>query len=265
MVLPVVVLGLFLVSLLTWAFRARWVPSPDEDLHIANIYCIADQSTCRSDDVEWPFGAPWWAPDPKDRDPVQFAAVRAAYPDLWEYETPRKFPCFVTNGAAGYAPDIAVPADCLSQETQFADRPQSLDKLDYYPSWVYRLLAPLTQETVASSVAVWRSLMCLIAVVFAGLSVILSPRSWRTAVAFGWLVCSVPLGMFLLSSINPSAFAIVGAASAVGPAVALGREVSTPAAATTRIAFLVACALLLLAGRTESWWSWCAWRRRFSC
>lgn len=250
-VLPAGVLVLFFLSLVTWAFASPVGSSPDEDLHIANIYCLADPGTCRSDDVAWPFGAPWWALDPQDRDPEQFAAVRATYPDLWQYETPRKFPCYVTNGTAGYAPDIAVPADCLEAETQFLDRPQSLDRLDYYPSWVYRMLAPATQETVAASVAVWRVMLCLLTVVFAGLSVYLSPRVWRRPVAVGWLVCSVPLGMFLLSSINPSALAIVGAASAVGPAMALAGTGLSRMAVVARVGFLICCALLLLAGRTE--------------
>ena len=83
---PIALAGSLLLGLAAWALASPVGSSPDEDFHIANIYCIADESTCRSDDFAW-LGVPSW--DPRDSDYV--IAASKVYPDLWNYGQPRRF------------------------------------------------------------------------------------------------------------------------------------------------------------------------------
>lgn len=242
---------LVLLSLLCWAFASPVGSSPDDDFHIANIYCLHDESTCRSNLVEWPDGQPGWPADPADRTGSQWQRVQDAYPDLWGNPTPRQLPCYVRNGTTDYNPDPTVPADCLNLEDSNANTPASIDNLGYYPANTYRLLSIVTQETIRESVAAWRIAVCLLVTGLAVASVGLSMPTWRRAVLVSWLVCAVPGGMFLFSSHNPSAVAVAGAVAIVGPGIALLRERGKLAMSLMRGGLLLLGLLLTMGGRSE--------------
>lgn len=244
------VLGL-LMALLTWAFASPVGSAPDDDFHVANIYCIHDSSTCRSDDWMWPGDPPWWHPDPADRKGPEYAGAKAVYADIWRYPYPRALPCYVTNGAPWYSPDASVPATCLNAEDATNNQPATLDVLGYYPSAFYQFMSVFTQSTIRQSVVLWRVINVLIAVLALSGSVLLSARRYRRPIGVGSLVASMPLGLFLVSSVNPSSWLIIGTAAFLGPAITLLRERGSPPLIVGRIAFLLVCLLMIVAGRSE--------------
>lgn len=239
------------VALISWALSSPGGSSPDDDFHLANIYCLHDSDTCRSDDWPWPWGYPYWDPDPADRAEPTYSGARRAYPDLWRYEQPRALPCYVTNGTAGYAPDPAAPADCLNEEDKTSNRPASLDALGYYPSVYYRVASLLTADTIRESVVRWRLLNIVLAMAALGTSFLLSASRYRRPFVVAALTTSVPLGVFLISSINPSAWLIVGALAFPGPSLTLLRDRTSFRLSAIRAGFLLVCLVMMLGGRSE--------------
>lgn len=140
------------IAMLTWALASPSASAPDDDLHVASIYCLHNSTTCRSDDWVWPWGSIWWAADPADRIGPEYEGARKAYRDLWPYKQPRALPCYVANGDSWYNPDAAVPADFVTQEDPNTDTPASLDDLGYYPSPKYRFASLFTSDTIRESV-----------------------------------------------------------------------------------------------------------------
>ena len=244
-------IGSLLVGMVAWALASPVGSSPDEDFHIANIYCLADESTCRSDDVSWPLGFPFWPADTGDREGVVYGPMQAAYPDLWEYPYLRELPCYVRNGTKWYAPDASVPADCLNAEDPADNTPATLDDLDYYPSAYYPVLSLFTSESIRKSVVAWRLVNIAIALLMAFASLRLSRPEQRRPLGIAWLVSSVPFGLFLMSSVNPSAWAVIGTSVMLGPAIALLTSPWKWRASTFRLAFVAASALMTAGSRSE--------------
>lgn len=242
---------LALLSMMTWALASPVGSSPDDDFHIANIYCIHDAQSCRSDDVAWPQGTVGWLPDYRDRDLTVYGEVKETYPDLWLYPFPRQLPCYILNGGILVSGDASQPADCLNAEDPADNTPASVDDLDYYPSLNYRLLSLFTQDTIRESVVAWRLVTLTIVVALATGSLLMSISSWRRPLTVAWLVASMPVGMFLFASHNPSALAIAATAAAVGPGVALLRGPWRPQEQWPRVAFLALCSVLVVGSRNE--------------
>lgn len=243
--------GLFIVALACWALASPVGSAPDEDFHIANIYCVADHETCRSDDIEWPLGYPWWPPDPADRTGPAFDEARTAYANLWAYPQPRELPCFVRNGHAWYTPDSAVGADCLDTEDPTDNTPASVDRIGYYPNTYYQVMSWLTSGTIRESVVAWRLANAVIFVLLVSLSIAASKPTHRTAIALAVLVSSVPFGIFLVSSMNPSAWAVIGTAALVGPALALVGSPWRWAEAVPRLALMSMGSVMVAGSRSE--------------
>lgn len=246
------VIASYLLALVAWALASPVGSSPDDDFHIANIYCFSDHSTCRSDDMDWselPY--PYWLPDIADRTSPRDEIARKTYPDLWPYPYLRELPCYVLNGTSWYAPNASVPADCLNAEDPSDNRPASVDNTDYYPSAYYPVLSLFTSDTIRKSVVTWRLVNIAIALGMAACSLGLTRARHRRPIAIGWLIASVPLGLFLVSSVNPSAWAIIGTAAMIGPALALLSNPRDRRGSSARIGFVTICALMAAGSRSE--------------
>lgn len=242
----------FTLSLLAWAFASPVGSAPDEDFHIANIYCIHDSSTCRSDDWDWPTEPPWWPADPADRQGPDYASAYLVYPDLWWNVSPREWPCYVSNGTPGYGPDASVPAACLDAQDPRDNTPGTLDLLSHYPSAYYNVMSVLTRSTIRESVATWRVVNVGLAVGVLSLAWLLTAPRFRRAAAVSMIVASGPVGFFLIASVNPSSWLLVGAAAFLGPALTQLRAPFVWDRVTwARLAFLVLCLFLMMAGRSE--------------
>ena len=148
------------------------------------------------------------------------------------------------NGTNWYAPNASAPADCLSAEDPSDNTPASLDDLGYYPNLYNNVMSLFTSGTIRKSVVIWRLVNIAIALGMAACSLALALPRHRRPVAIAWVVASVPFGLFLVASINPSAWPIIGTAAMMGPALALLGSPWETRQSLKRIAFITLCALI---------------------
>ena len=90
-----------------------------------------------------------------------------------------------------------------------------------YPPLYYTTMHLFVGKTLGDTTRNVRLANLTLALLLAMLSVSLSHPNIRRSVAISWLVCSVPLGIFFVSSISPSAWAIVSIAAVWGPVLTL--------------------------------------------
>lgn len=195
------------LALAAWSVSSPVGASPDDDFHIANIYCAAGAATCTESGE-------------------------------------RQDSCFNL--------DSRVPAHCQTAGSMTLPRTTGINTR-YYPPIYYATMGPLVGDTVAETTIAVRWANVTLAVVMAMGSVALSARPLRRAVAGSWVVSSVPLGVFVVSSINPSAWTVIGVAAIWGPLISFLRE-SGPYDGRSfgRIVLVLGAALMALGSRTES-------------
>ena len=179
-----------------WSFSSPIASAPDDDFHLASIWCPPPVESS---------GCGWQAaPNGKAK----------------TVTVPRA----VAESAACYAHDSATSGSCtdrigtdLVQTTRF----------DYglYPGLYYRIMHVLVTSHITSAVLTMRMVNVLIAVLMlVGVSLVASARL-RPIIGVGVLGSVVPLGLFTIASTNPSSWAFSGiAATAVGLLVALDAE-----------------------------------------
>jgi hypothetical protein len=97
-----------------------------------------------------------------------------------------------------------------------------------YPPLFYKTMHLFVGKTLGDTTRNIRLANLTLALLLAMLSVSLSHPNIRRAVAISWLVCSVPLGTFFISSISPSAWAIVSIAAVWGPVLTLFCRAQNP-------------------------------------
>jgi hypothetical protein len=175
-------LTLMLVVTAIWAFASPPGSSPDEGYHAASIWCAngSDQGTCRP------------SSETTVLIPVEFATMA----------------CHISNSAASAA---CIHPDGLD-EAGWVEYPRSTlnTVAGSYPNTFYRAMNLfITDDTVASLIAM-RIINAWLAVLLIFSVVALAPRTLRQAVTVSWLVASIPLGLFIVASINPSSWAITG-------------------------------------------------------
>lgn len=182
--IPPVVLApaLLVVALMSWAFASPVGSSPDDDFHLSSIWCAE--------------GA---------RD---FACEPGAEPSQ------RVVPEAVAHGQLCYARDADESAAC---QDPLLTSPADVDTLterggfaNEYPPVYYGVMGLLVTPDVSTSVLLMRTLNILL---FAGIATVLFlllPRALRAPMVWGWALTSVPLSVFLISSNNPSSWAVIG-------------------------------------------------------
>ena len=86
-----------------------------------------------------------------------------------------------------------------------------------YPPLYYKTMNNFIGKTLGATTINVRLINISLALMLAIGSIYLSHPGLRRPVAISWLVCSVPLGSFFISSISPSAWAIISVAALWGP------------------------------------------------
>jgi len=177
--------ALLLISLSAWIFASPVGSSPDDDFHLASIWCAeGDRSfACEAGDSS----------------------------------ASRTVPNAVANGQLCYARDPDISAACQTHLLDGSSVPNTVTErgsfLNNYPPVFYAVMGLLVTPNVAVSVILMRLLTALIFCAIAvGLFVAL-PRHRRAPLIWGWALTVVPLGMFLIASNNPSSWAIIGLGS----------------------------------------------------
>lgn len=171
-------------ALAGWSIASPAGSSPDDDYHLASIWCAQGIDADRCAAVE-------------------------GMPDH------RLLPYLASGAGICYGGDFSVSAACQDQFT--LKGPQTgIDHGNWggaYPPYFYRLMSVFVGDDVGPSVAVMRLVNSLVAVVLvAGLAALL-PRRRRPLAAVPLVLMSVPLLVATLASTNPSSWAILGAAT----------------------------------------------------
>lgn len=221
-VIAIVAVGLlFWTALLAWAMSSPTGSSPDDEFHLANIYCATGQWDCTP-------------------------------------EGDRSIPCFA------WSPQVT--GDCLPREAMTATPylPQGTEPLGAKtdpvttgisadrPALYPRVVSGLVSDTLAETSAKVRILNAALAVVMALLSVALSKRRIRAAVALSWLLAAVPLGMFIVASVNLSSWAIVGIVALWGPLLSVLSSTRLDRVAVARLMFCQVAVAMALGSRNDS-------------
>jgi hypothetical protein len=181
---------LALLALAAWAVASPVGSSPDDDFHLSSIWC-------------------GWGERP---------GLCEAGPKADERVVPKAIIADEGGGLATcyvHRPDLSGScqgADFATwPETKATDRGNFADHL--YPPVYYAAMATLVGHDVDVSVIAMRLVNSAIAVGMITAVWWLLPRSRRNTLVISVIATSVPLGLFLYSSINPSAWALVSAAT----------------------------------------------------
>src|SRR5829696_2920439 len=167
-----------------WAVASPVGSSPDDDFHLASIWCsdLAPDDSC----VKGPR-----TPGFYDRNVEVPAPIARVTLD-----------CFIMRPA--------ISAGCAAPA---ADRPglwPSRANFDYYPGGYYDLMAPLVTDRPAASVIAMRMTSWVLCCGLIGASLAVAERRTRRAFLLALVVSAVPLGLFVFASTNPSGLAVAG-------------------------------------------------------
>ena len=174
-----------ILALGSWALASPVGSAPDENFHLTSIWCAnaARTDLCKP------------ATDPSERF-VPPATVFAS--------------CF-----AGDATLTAICQDpIMARGSEPTVKTNSGSFENNYPPLFYDAMNLLASGDIVLSVVLMRLVNVLI---FVGISTalwLLLPVQRRSSLAWGWLISTVPLGLFLIASDNPSSWAIIGVGSA---------------------------------------------------
>ncbi|TFC19206.1 DUF2142 domain-containing protein [Cryobacterium algoritolerans] len=173
---------LVLVALLSWSLASPPGASPDDDFHLASIWC---GDGIRAGLCESGVNADWrMVPQ----------ALRDSY-------------CFAFNGDRS----AACQTEAVSSASSVLAASSHGNWTGAYPPVFYSVMGVFASNNVTASIALMRAFNALL---FVGLSMtlyLLLPRHRRSALVWGFAVTLVPLGMFLIPSTNPSSWAIISA------------------------------------------------------
>lgn len=181
---------LLLITLFGWGLASPVGSSPDDDFHVASIWCAYGE--------------------------------RAGLCETADEPDQRKVPIPIVNMTCfAFHPEI----DGSCQKGQPEDPSAGVQPVNHgnwngqtYPPLFYGTMGVFASENVAVSVVAIRLFNALLATVMLTLTMIALPRRLRPVLGVSATVALIPLGLFTLASTNPSSWALVSAA-VVFPAV----------------------------------------------
>lgn len=184
-----------LVALAGWSLASPVGSSPDDDYHLASIWCAqgTDQDHCRAVEGD---------------------------------DTMRAVPLLASGAGTCFATDFTISGSC--QDDLTSPVPEVVTNRGNwggsYPPYFYRLMSVFVSTDVSSAVLVMRLVNSVLTVALvAGLAVLL-PRRRRPLAAVPLMLTAVPLSISVLASTNPSGWAVLGA-GLLWPALYVAYEV----------------------------------------
>ena len=205
---------MFLLALTAWAVTSPVGSSPDDDYHLASIWCAGGE-----------------------REGV--CEIDAARPDV------RLVPESVGFAHECFAYDPTVTAACaagLTDQVVATDRVNDVQQL--YPGMFYGTMGLLVGPDEQRSVLLMRLINVLIAVGLLSLALRVLPPAIRSAVVVVVTVVYVPLGLFIIPSTNPSSWTLTGITFLWAFGLALARRTDW----RSRRTWVLACAAAVSAG-----------------
>lgn len=169
------------ISLVSWGLSSAVGSSPDDDYHMASIWCGQ--------------------------------GLREGLCEVGAEESERSVPRVLNERSSCYAHDPNKSAACaVAPYDDFV----STDRGNFtggYPPVFYAVMSIFAQSSVSAAIFQMRVANAFIFVTLMSVLFFLLPRSRRDPLALGALVSLVPLGMFLIPSTNPSSWAVMSAAT----------------------------------------------------
>jgi hypothetical protein len=207
--------ALLWVALAAWAIASPVGASPDEDYHLAMLYCAAGEADCTTEGV-------------------------------------RAGPC--------YAMKPEVSADCAAYATRTAPDTTGIIP-GHYPPLYYAAMSAFVGPTLGDTTLTIRLINATLTVLVVIASVALSAPVLRIAVGLSWLA-AVPLGLYFLTSVNPTAWSILALAGLWGPLLTWLTSPSGPGVVWTggywrrqtiiQLVFIMVLAVMGLGARSET-------------
>ncbi|HEX4443442.1 MAG TPA: DUF2142 domain-containing protein [Galbitalea sp.] len=177
--------ALVMIALLAWVFASPMGSAPDDDFQLASIWCA---NGARTDLCQ---------PGPTENSRIVPAAVHEA-------------PC--------YAYDADKSAGCQLKEFTFSPKPTvtttRVNTDNQYPPVFYAVMNLFAGPNILVSVVLMRIVTALLFVALTTALFVLLPAARRQTLVLMWMITTVPLGIFLLASNNPSSWAVIGIGSA---------------------------------------------------
>ncbi|MBH0023550.1 DUF2142 domain-containing protein [Salinibacterium sp. SWN248] len=174
---------LALLALSAWAFASPMGAAPDDDYHLVSIWCATgDSAVCQ--------------PGESSKTRLVPSAVLQS-------------PCY-----AFYSDESAACQSRLDYTDSKLAETNRGNFVGAYPPLYYAVMSNFVGEDVLASVMAMRLFNVALFVALTSALYVLLPVSRRPALVWGWLLTTVPLGLFLLASNNPSGWAVAGVGSA---------------------------------------------------
>lgn len=180
--LPTIALAPLLVVLVLagWALASPVGSSPDDDFHLVSIWCAdgPDSQFCQ--------------PGPTDGErTVPEALVEAS--------------CY------SFKPEVSGGCqDAVDFEPSSTAVTARVNAFGGYPPVYYAVMNQLVSGDIQASVIAMRLLNVALFVALATSLFLLLPLRRRPTLIWAWMITTVPLGLFVLSSNNPSSWAVMG-------------------------------------------------------
>ena len=168
----------------TWSVSSPIGSSPDDNFHLTSIWCA------------------WGSWDYCDEDPYPNAPEK----DVLIPTQLRDATCFVRT----WPIDPLESPSCQSKTRGNLDLVSSEQNVRQYPPVYYGVMRIFASSSIETSVLLMRIFNSVIAVTFlAAAFLTVSPRI-RTGLMTSWMLLLFPLTVFLISSVNPSSWTIIG-------------------------------------------------------
>lgn len=165
-----------------WALISPPGSSPDDDQHLPSIWCANG-----------------------DR-----PGLCQRLPELGLAQAP----ALLAEAPGCFAFQPAVSASCQERQTTTLSSsrqgPARITPLELSPPLFYRALQPLTGEDRGVSIILIRLTNAALAIFLIGSAALLLSQLQRRALLLAWLAASIPLGLFIIPSTNPSSWAVIG-------------------------------------------------------
>jgi len=171
---------LALIALAAWSLASPIGASPDDDFHLTSIWCASANPTANCTPGSDP--------------------------------TIRNVPVGLLK-AACYLPDPRVSAACQNHvnfDPVVTEPTARGNFVGGYPPVYYAVMGLFVGPDIVASALTMRVVNIAIFVGLISVLFWLLPAARRPTLIWSWLVTTVPLGMFLIASNNPSSWAIVG-------------------------------------------------------
>lgn len=213
--------------LAAWLLASPPGSSPDDGYHLSSIWCA------RGFDADLCIDA---TPPGSTRTELALVPETLNAVTCMAFQTTRAADCVLDA--------LALPPDRLTVTDGGNIRQERA-------SLYYRTMHVFVSDDFPRSFMLIRITNAAVALLALVLTLLVAPRNVRAAVAVTWLITSIPLGLFLLTSLNSSAWGFVGLGLVWANALTLihAADRRTRAAAAT---LLVVGAVMALGARTEA-------------